>query len=163
VKRLALFLVGAFVFFELAYALADRRMFFGTGGPAPVSGVSERPAVEAALARLDAALVRFYADGDEGALRALLADPDGPGSPLAEWRSDRVAWAQAGPVPALGLEERRLLSVGVSGLDVVTATAAERWAFRADGGAGPGGGLVVRYTFRRAPAGLLRVGAEVTP
>lgn len=163
-KRLALFLVGAFLVFELSYALGDRKMFFGSASPAPVSGTSDRPAVEAALAQLDAALVKYYASGDEAPLRAVLLDADGVGSPLQAWQLDRHIWLQSGGVPALSLLKRRLMSVSVFGLDTVTATAEESWEARVDGGrAGPRGGLVVHYGFQRSPQGLLVKSLAVEP
>lgn len=162
-KRLALFVLGAFVFFEASYALSDRQMFFGSDVPAPKSGVSERPAVEAALSRLDEAMVRFYGSGDEGPLRAVLLEPDGEGSPLFDWRVDRHAWLERGEVPSLTLLERRIGEVSVGGLDAVGAVASERWATHLDGGGLPGSSVVVRYQFRRGPAGLLLSSVVVQP
>ena len=156
-KRLALFLLGAFLLFEASYALSDRRMFFGSDEPAPKSGVSERPAVEAALARLDAAMVRYFETGDESPAHAVLVEPDGAGSPLHDWRLDRHTWLEGGGVPKLELRERRVTQVGVSGLDGVFATATETWSATLDGGALPLTRLTVRYGFRRGPEGRLLV------
>jgi len=164
VKRLGLFLLAAFLAFFAAYAASDTRMFFGGGGPGPTPGQSERPAVEAALSRLDAAMARYYQDGDEGPARQALAAPDDPASPLHEWRLDRAAWSGRGEVPVAILLERRLGPVSLSGLDTVSATATETWETPQGGAAPPlRATLTVRYTLARAPEGLLVSSVQVQP
>jgi hypothetical protein len=162
-KRLALFLFGAFLLFEASFALSDRRMFFGSEKPGPRAGVSERPAVEAALAQLDVAMARYFGAGDEGPAHSVLVEPDGAGSPLHDWRLDRHTWLERGGVPSLELLERRVTEVGVSGLDGVFATATETWSATLDGGALPLTRLTVRYGFRRGSAGLLVYSVAVEP
>lgn len=162
-KRLGIFLVGAMIFFELGYALTDRETFFGSSEPGPVAGRSERPAVEAALARLDAALIGFYADGGEEPLRALLANADEEGSPLWDWAGDRHAWALEGPVPTLTLRERTISHVSLVGLKTVAASASERWDLSFGGIPLPGSTVFVRYQFDRADAGLLVRTVAVEP
>lgn len=161
-KRLGLFLLAALLAFFAAYAASDRRMFFG-GGPGPTAGRSERPAVEAALARLDLAMARYYQAGDETPARRVLAAPEDPASPLHEWRLDRAAWHERGAVPVATLLGRRLASVTLSGLDTVSATAIEEWETPQPGASPLRATLTARYALVRGPEGLLISSVEVQP
>lgn len=161
-KRLALFLAAALAFFFGAYAVSDPRAFFG-GGAAPPER-TERPAVEAALARFDAAMARYLADGDEGPAREALAAPEDPGSPLAEWRLQRAdLHARGGGAPEAVLLERRLLGVRQAGLDTVLASAAEAWETRYPGGPAVRSELVAQYALTRGPSGLRVASLAVEP
>jgi hypothetical protein len=157
VKRLFVFLALAAAAWTGAYALEDPRMFFGKA-PSPSPGVSERPAVEATLSALDAAMARFFEAGDERPARAVLAAPDDGASPLHEWYQAKAAQAQG---TATTLVERRVRQVTLVGLDALEAVADETWETRA-GGQATRATLSVSYVLVRAPAGLrvARVTAE---
>lgn len=154
-KKLAVFLVAAYLVFNASYMLSEPESFWG--GKEPERKDEVLPEVEESLVRFGSEMAQFYATGNEADLQQVLADPGAEESPIRAWQADRHWLLAMDAGTELRVVRRRVVDLSGRG-GVLLAGAREEWEVR-----GRRHEVSVRYELVRQDGGLRVAREEVAP